>query len=76
MSWHTQTALDFARLAAHKKVDALMLAGEDVEQLVLELVAVHVWLTGNGHGFAIAGGGVLLDEVLNLVVVDVICAGH
>lgn len=49
-----------------------MLLGEQVEQVALELAAVKVWLAGNGHSLAIARGGVFLDEVFDLVVVDVI----
>lgn len=50
-----------------------MLLGKHAVQLVLELVAVEVGLAGDGHGLAISRGGVLLDEMLDLVVVDVVC---
>lgn len=51
-----------------------MLILENVKQSIFKFDVLLVVATGNGYGFALAGGGAILYEVFDFVVVNVICA--
>lgn len=69
----TESALDLSRLALHKEINAGVLVGQNVEEGVLELAELLVASAGDGDGLALAGGGILFDEVFDVIVVDVVC---
>lgn len=50
-----------------------MLLRENLEQLIFEMAAIDIRLPGDGNGLAVARGGVLFDEMLDFVVVNVVC---
>lgn len=51
-----------------------MLFLENVVQIVFESLGFVVRLAGDGDGFALAWCRALFDELLDVVVVDVVCA--
>lgn len=71
----TKTAVDFTCFALNKEIDALVLVLQDVEQGVFELGQLVLASTGDGDCLALPRGGVLLDEVFDIVVVYVVCRG-
>lgn len=71
----TETALDFTCFALNKEIDALVLVLQDVEEGVFELGQLVLASPGDGDCLALSRGGVLLDEVFDIVVVYVVCRG-
>lgn len=51
-----------------------MLFLQDLVEVILEAQSFEVGLAGYGDGLAFAWGGVLFDDLFDVVVVDVVCA--
>ena len=52
-----------------------MLFFQDVVKIILEAQSFDVGLARYSNGLAFAWGGVFLDDLFDIVVVDVVCAG-
>lgn len=50
-----------------------MLVAQQLEEALLELLVAGIVLAGDRDGLALARGGVFLYEVLDLIVVEVVC---
>jgi hypothetical protein len=68
----TQTASDFVGLALDEEVDTVMLIGQFIKELVLELPQGSVGLTGNRNRLPLVSGRIYLDQVLEFVVIDIV----
>lgn len=68
-----QPALNLSALASYEQVDAIMLGFEDVVEGIAEGFLGRVALPGNRYCFSGALGGLVLDEVFQVIIVDVDC---
>ena len=51
-----------------------MLVGQLIEELLLKRGQTGILLSGNGNGLALIARGVDLDQVLEFIVVDIVCS--
>jgi hypothetical protein len=49
------------------------LAAQDGAKYIFEALLVLLFLARNRNGFSLAGGGVLLDQLLDAVIIDILC---
>lgn len=66
--------LYFPCLALHEQINAVVLFFQDVVKVILEAQSFDVGLARYSNGLAFAWGGMFLDDLFNIVVVDIICA--
>lgn len=67
-----EPSLDLAALALDEEMDAIMLGLQDIEEGLAECSFGRCALAGYGESSAGAGCGVMLDQVLEVVVVDIV----
>jgi hypothetical protein len=70
---HTKPVLYLPRLAFYEQIYATVLFFEYEVEVVFELLCNGVGLTGDGNGLALCRGRPVFNEVLDIVVVDVVC---
>lgn len=70
---HTQSSVYLVGLGCDKKTSAAMLVAEFVVQLVLDFDKMRVGLARYGNCLGLVFSGMRFNEVLERVVVDVIC---
>lgn len=68
-----EPTLDLASFAFDEEVDSVMLLLKDGEQSVLKVCRFLLPAAWNGYRFAFTWSRAVLDEMLDVVVVDVVC---
>lgn len=69
----TESSLNLACFASHKQIYAMVLVGQNVKERILEILELIVAFSGYRYGLAFARRGIFFDEVLDIVVINVIC---
>lgn len=72
---HTKTATELICLALHEKIYAVVLVGQLAVEGILEPLQTWICLPWNGNCRRLVFRGIDLDEVLQFVIVDIVCEG-
>ena len=71
----TESALEFPALHVHEIIDPAMLLLQDAQKLIFkrELFPVHILGSWNGPRLGGVGGGMELDDMLQVIIIDIVC---